>query len=105
MPQDTVLRLMRESGMRFLPGQRDRLLAHVRPVLDEIERRAGRLTLDSIEEPRRWLQQYATDVRPQAHLWWTIRARAARGGDARSVRLAFEPFDGRLLVMEIQGGA
>jgi hypothetical protein len=97
MTEEAVRGVMREAGMRFIPGQREQFIAHVRPVLDAIERRAGPLTIDSLEEPRRWTQEYPSGMRAEALLRWVIRARAIRGREVRQVTLGFDPFDGRLI--------
>jgi hypothetical protein len=101
MTEDALRGVMRDAGMRFIPGQREQFIEHVRPVLDAIERRAGLLTIDSVEEPRRWTQEYPSGMRAEALLRWTIRARAIRGKEERQVTLGFDPFDGRLLTATI----
>jgi hypothetical protein len=102
MTDEALLQAFRTAEMRFLPGQRDRLLTHVRPVIAEMERRYGKLEIDSVEEPRRDPESLVNGV-PGPVLYWTIRASTVTRTAAprRDVVMLFEPYDGRLVILRV----
>lgn len=100
-PDEDIQREMVNAGMRFPPGQQDALLAYIRPTLAEIERRVGRLEIESIEPPRRSVHELVRGPKASAVLAWVIDAHAQRDRERRTVVASFEPFDGRLTSLTI----
>lgn len=88
------------TGARFLPGMDKELLAHVRPVIAEVERRFGKLTITDVSPPALNPGDLPTST-PSPDLAWSIHGDARRGDQISRVGLAFEPFGGRVLFLSI----
>lgn len=93
-------RILIGTGARFLPGMDKELFAHVRPVIAEVERRFGRLTITDVSPPALNPADLPTST-PSAYLAWSIHGDARQGDRISRVGLAFEPFGGRFISLSI----